>query len=209
MSDAKSVMLGRIRQALTHAPEAAPIARDYRQADEADRSMILAEFSEKVRDYKAIVEETTTEQLPQAIALACQQRGIRQLVVPGDLPTGWLPEGIMIRTDDPPLTNAELDASDGVLTGCALGVAQTGTIVLDGDAHQGRRALSLVPDWHLCVVLTSQVTGLVPEAIARLGAHPERPITFISGPSATSDIELHRVEGVHGPRTLHVLLVHE
>ena len=111
--------------------------------------------------------------------------------------------------DDPPLSLADLDESSGVLTGCAIAIAQTGTIILDGGASQGRRALSLVPDLHLCVVHAEQVVGLVPEAITRLAERATQPITLISGPSATSDIELSRVEGVHGPRTLHVLVVHD
>jgi L-lactate dehydrogenase complex protein LldG len=112
-------------------------------------------------------------------------------------------------SDSNTLTYQQLDESDGVLTGCALGIAQTGTIVLDDGAHQGRRALTLLPDYHLCVVYEDQIVDLVPEAITRLheAVQQRRPITFISGPSATSDIELSRVEGVHGPRTLHVLVV--
>jgi L-lactate dehydrogenase complex protein LldG len=103
----------------------------------------------------------------------------------------------------------QLDGSDGVLTGCALGIAQTGTIVMDHSARQGRRAISLVPDYHLCIIYTEQIVGLVPEGIAQVtpAVHAGQPVTFISGPSATSDIELNRVEGVHGPRTLDVLVV--
>jgi L-lactate dehydrogenase complex protein LldG len=110
----------------------------------------------------------------------------------------------------PRLTKEELDKSDGVLTSCALGIAQTGTIVLDAGEGQGRRALTLLPDYHLCIVREDQIVGLVPEAFAMLEntvKNEGRAITFISGPSATSDIELNRVEGVHGPRTLEVLIV--
>ena len=133
------------------------------------------------------------------------------LVVPDGLAPAWLtdlPEGLAVRTDarDAPLTPAELDGSLGVVTACRVAIAETGTIVLDGAPDQGRRAISLVPDLHVCVVRAEQVVQLVPEAVRLLAAHPERPQTWISGPSATSDIELERVEGVHGPRRLHVIL---
>ena len=204
---AKDVMLARIRAATANAPEPPPVPYDFRERDERDRAAILDDFIERLVDYKAIVTRTDDASLPQAIMDACQQQGIIQLIVPADLPSRWIPSGVKVLRDDPPLTIAQLDESSGVLTGCAIAIAQTGTIILDGGATQGRRALSLIPDRHLCVVHAEQVVGLVPEAIARLAGRATHPITLISGPSATSDIELSRVEGVHGPRTLYVFVV--
>jgi len=204
---AKDVMLARIRAATANAPEPPPVPYDFRERDERDRATILEDFIERLVDYKAIVTRTDDASLPQAVVDACQQQGIIQLVVPADLPSRWIPSGVKVLRDDPPLTIAQLDESSGVLTGCAIAIAQTGTIILDGGATQGRRALSLIPDRHLCVVRAEQVVGLVPEAIAGLARRATHPITLISGPSATSDIELSRVEGVHGPRTLYVFVV--
>ncbi len=204
---AKDVILARVRAATANAPEPPPIPYDFRERDERDRATILEDFIERLVDYKAIVTRTDDASLPQAVVDACQQQGIIQLVVPADLPSRWIPSGVKVLRDDPPLTIAQLDESSGVLTGCAIAIAQTGTIILDGGATQGRRALSLIPDRHLCVVRAEQVVGLVPEAIARLVERATHPITLISGPSATSDIELSRVEGVHGPRTLYVFVV--
>jgi L-lactate dehydrogenase complex protein LldG len=138
-----------------------------------------------------------------AVAEALAQRGARRVVVPPGLDLAGLPADIEAVAGDG-LSPAELDAVDGVITGAAVAIAETGTIVLDGSPDQGRRALSLVPDYHLCLLRADQVVGLVPEALPRLD--PSRPLTWISGPSATSDIELDRVQGVHGPRTLEVIL---
>ena len=206
---AKERILSRIRQAVVDAPTPPSVPQDFRKRDERECSIIVEDFIERLIDYKAQVTPCEQSNLAQDIAHACQKYGVTQLAVPADIPTLWLPTNITILYDDPLLTTSDLNNSAGVLTGCAVAVAQTGTIILDGGASQGRRALSLVPDLHLCVVHESQVVGLLPEAIALLAERATHPITLISGPSATSDIELSRVEGVHGPRTLHVFIVHE
>jgi len=214
MSTARNEILRRIRSALRDVPAAeqpseVPVARDYRRAGAPSGPDLVARFAERVAEYKASVQRVTAAELPGAIAQSCARRGVRRLVIPADLPEGWAPAEVDLLRDEG-LSNTELDTSDGVLTGCALGVAQTGTIILDGGPAQGRRAISLLPDYYLCVVRADQIVDLVPEAIARLTDAvrvARRPITLIAGPSATSDIELNRVEGVHGPRTLEVLIV--
>lgn len=215
MSTARERVLQRIQSAL-HKEASTPasvgngtIAHTYRQQDEAPRDEIITRFIERVTEYKAQVQRVTADQLPGAIAEALQRREIERLVIPADLPADWTPTAITCLRDSGDLTHELLDSTQGVLTSCALGIAQTGTIVLDHSAYQGRRAISLVPDYHLCIVRADQIVGLVPEAIRQLetAVQARRPITFISGPSATSDIELNRVEGVHGPRTLEVLVV--
>lgn len=213
--NAREAILGRIREALQDAPggaqpESVPMTRDYRQYGEAEPEEMVELFIERVADYKVSLRRVREQGLPAAIAAACAARGVRRLVVPADLPATWLPADLDLLRDEPALSNEQLDTSDGVLSGCALGIAQTGTIVLDGGARQGRRVLTLLPDYHLCVIFEDQIVNLVPEAITRLTdavRQHQRPITFVSGPSATSDIELNRVEGVHGPRTLDVLVV--
>jgi L-lactate dehydrogenase complex protein LldG len=217
MASAKEEILWRVRRA-THdvpkdeRPEDIPVERGYRKEDDAPREEIVEMFAERVAEYEATVQRVRKEDLPSAIAEALERRGLRRLVIPPGLPKEWIPEGIDTLRDAarPRLSNKELDESDGVLTGCSLGLAQTGTIVLDAGERQGRRALTLLPDYHLCVVWEDQIVGLVPEAFAKLEETVKgqgRAITFISGPSATSDIELNRVEGVHGPRALEVLIV--
>jgi L-lactate dehydrogenase complex protein LldG len=214
---AREEILGRIRRSLRdvpsgESPEDVAVERGYRKKDEAPHEEIVDRFAEHVAEYKATVHRVGEDELPAAIDRALRERGVGRLVVPADLPEGWVPEGVEVLRDGADghrLTNGELDRSDGVLTGCSLGISQTGTIVLDAGEAQGRRALTLLPDYHLCVVREDQVVGLVPEAIERLGETVRtegRAVTFVSGPSATSDIELIRVEGVHGPRTLEVLI---
>ena len=216
MSLAQDDILRRIKTALQDVPvrerpDDVPVAREYRQAGTATRTELIERFTDRLVDYKAKVALVEEGQLGSAITAACAARGVRRLIAPADLPASWVPAEVeLLRDTDGALSNEQLDASDGVLTGCALGIAQTGTIVLDGGPVQGRRVLTLLPDYHLCVIRADQIVELVPEAIARLGPavrEQRRPITLISGPSATSDIELSRVEGVHGPRTLEVLIV--
>ena len=181
----------------------------YRTRGQLEREPLLALLAERVADYRATVRRTAPAGLGAAITAALAQRGARRLVVPPglDLPAlPALPAGVAIVTDDG-LSPHELDAFDGVITGAAVAIAETGTIILDSSPDQGRRAITLVPDYHLCIVHAAQVVELVPEAIALLAPRAGRPLTWISGPSATSDIELKRVEGVHGPRTLEVILV--
>ncbi len=217
MATAKETILWRVRRATRDVPEGerpedVPVERGYRDRDESEREEIVGRFAERVAEYKATVRRVREDELPGVIEETLRDRGVERLVLPPLLPEGWIPDGIETLSDATRLrlTDEELDASDGALTGCALGIAQTGTIVLDAGPAQGRRALTLLPDYHLCVVREEQIVGLVPEAFARLEAtvkNEGRAITFISGPSATSDIELNRVEGVHGPRTLEVLIV--
>lgn len=168
-------------------------------------------FAERVAAYRAAVRRTDAEGLSTLLGELCAEHGATRVGIPPDLPIEWLPAGVELVRDDPPLTPRELDALDGALTGCALAVAETGSLVLDHGVGQGRRALTLLPDLHLCVVAEADVVADVPDALAVLdqAVRDGLPVTFVSGPSATSDIELQRVEGVHGPRRLVVVLVAE
>ncbi|WP_328375309.1 LUD domain-containing protein [Streptomyces sp. NBC_00440] len=203
-------ILARVRAAVADAPEAPEVSRDYLTTHTADDpAAVLDLLHENLADYRALVHRTRPEGLPALLARLLAERGATTVLAPAGLPAGWLAESTATRTDDTPASTAqELDAVDSVVTGCAVAIAETGTIVLDGSAGQGRRRITLVPDHHICVVRApEQVVASVPQALPRLD--PARPLTWISGPSATSDIELDRVEGVHGPRTLEVVLVEE
>ena len=203
MSDARAEVLGRIRSALGAAPAVPDVPRDYHPAGFAAVDVDL--FCERVADYRATVHRVSGDELGAALAEAAARLGLGRVGTTLDVELGE----VELVSDDPPLSIGELDGLDGVLTGCALGIADTGTLVLDGAGSSGRRALTLVPDVHLCVIAEDQVVASVPDAVARLAAAAGegRPITLVSGPSATSDIELDRVEGVHGPRTLEVFVV--
>jgi L-lactate dehydrogenase complex protein LldG len=206
--NARDEMLARVRAARAGAEPVQP-ARDYRSGGEhgPGSAALLDLLENRLLDYKAAVRRADTGGLRTAVAealaegLAATGGNGPVLLAPG-LPSVWAPDG---HADDGTLTAVELDGYAAVVTACRVACAETGTIVLDGEPDQGRRAITLVPDVHVCVVRADQIVHSVPEMMARLEA--VRPITLISGPSATSDIELDRVEGVHGPRHLSVVLV--
>ncbi|MFE5255872.1 LutC/YkgG family protein [Streptomyces coelicoflavus] len=203
---ARETVLGRVRDALalSGTPEVA-VPRAYRTGRTLPDEERLALFVDRLVDYKARVHPCTADRTAAVVAEVLRERGARRVGVPAGLDPAWLDayDG-EVREDSADVPAPALDALDAVVTASAVSCAETGTIFLDGSSGQGRRALSLVPDLHVCVVDLSSVTVGVPEAVARLV--PERPTTLISGPSATSDIELERVEGVHGPRTLDVVI---
>jgi L-lactate dehydrogenase complex protein LldG len=204
VNETRRIVLDRIRGALAASPpEPVRVPRDYDRRP-ADGPGDAERFAQTVAEYQAQVLRVEPVAISTTVA-ALIGTGAR-VAIPAGLPAEWV-DGIDVVVDTPenPLAVSELDRADAVLTACTLGIAITGTIVLDGGPAQGRRALTLVPDHHICVVFTDQIVDTVPQAFAALD--PSRPLTFISGPSATSDIELNRVEGVHGPRTLDVLLV--
>lgn len=199
MNDARSTVLGRIRAALADRPEPVDVARDY-DRNPLDGPADVARFAEAVADYRARVLRVGPDSIASAIASLLPPGAL--VAVPDDLPAQWVAG---IHTAREPLSNDRLEEVDAVVTGCAVGIAATGTIVLDAGSAQGRRVLTLIPDHHICVVFAGQIVDTVPQGFAALD--PLRPLTLISGPSATSDIELQRVEGVHGPRSLDVLIV--
>ena len=207
---ARDEVLARIRTALGRSPAAgAPagdrVPRGYRSRAGLDTGALISLLAERLHDYGTAVRRCPPSGVPTAVTEALARRGARRVVVSAEfeLPGLDVP-GVTLLADDG-LSPGALDAADGVITTAALAIAETGTIVLDGGPGQGRRALSLVPDYHLCLLQAGQIVGIVPEAMDRLP--PGRPCTWISGPSATSDIELDRVQGVHGPRTLEVILI--
>lgn len=215
---ARDEILARIRAATTDVPAAEPAA--WSRAEDADPAVAyrldsgqpgetVERFADRAAEYRAHVTLLTDPaELRTAVAAALHRAGAAgAIAVPDDLPADWLPPGLgLLRASDP--TVAQLDATAGAVTGCAAAIADTGTLVLDGGAHQGPRRLTLIPDLHVCVVRRAQIHASVPEAMRALepSIRAGHPLTLVSGPSATSDIELNRVEGVHGPRTLEIVV---
>jgi L-lactate dehydrogenase complex protein LldG len=201
-------MLARVRAATADIGGRLEVPRRYQPASRGPGSAdeaLVGLFEDRASDYRATVRRCAAGEVARVIADTVAARGAGRIGVPGGFPAEWsalLPGPVL---DDPPLDVTALDDLDGVVTTVAVAVAETGTIVLDTGPGQGSRAFSLVPDYHLAVVRTGQIVGAVPDAVAALD--PARPLTWISGPSATSDIELSRVEGVHGPRTLDIVIV--
>jgi L-lactate dehydrogenase complex protein LldG len=214
VSSARDEVLARIGNAHRAAPppalEYSDVARDYRSSSDLSHEALVERLIDRLVDYKALVRRTSSADVAATIAAALDERGVRTVVAPTGLEESWT-RGLTAEvrldgtTPEGQLSVAELDATDGVITTCAVAIAETGTLVLDGSSGQGRRVITLIPDYHLCVVRPADICADVPQAMARLDA--TRPLTMISGPSATSDIELNRVEGVHGPRTLEVVVV--
>ena len=212
--NAREDVLARIAAAYRAAPPAelsyGDITREYRTTSDLDAAALTELLIDRLVDYRALVRQCTADDLEAEIVNALASRGVHTLVAPTGLDPSWtrgfsgsvLTDGMA--ADDQPSVS-ELDEVDGVITSCAVAIAETGTLILDGSPAQGRRVLTLIPDYHLCVVYADQICPDVPQALARL--EPTWPLTMISGPSATSDIELNRVEGVHGPRTLEVIIV--
>ena len=217
MIDSKKEMLNRISKALVDRPpmskpEDIDIPRNYKQKGSLSRPELLNLFVERVSDYKANVRVIDISEIVASIEEICTRKNLNTIVTSDTFPTDLRPTNVEVVVDHPTnmLSNYQLDSVDAVVTTCAIAVAQTGTIALDAGIGQGRRVLSLIPDVHICIVKQDQVVEIIPEAFKHLKDSVEkkgRPITLISGPSATSDIELNRVEGVHGPRILEVLVV--
>ncbi|WP_104055055.1 MULTISPECIES: lactate utilization protein C [unclassified Arthrobacter] len=207
---ARTDILDRLRSALRDHPAVPEIPRTYREDSGMSAEERIELLVDRLVDYKAGV--TVVDEAGLAPRIAELLRDAASYVVPAGIDGAWLadaeaaaPGRRRIDAADAPLSVAELDAVDAVVTGSAVSVAETGTIILDGSPNQGRRAITLVPDHHICVVREGDIAGILPEALRRLDG--TRPLTWISGPSATSDIELERVEGVHGPRNLDVVIV--
>ncbi|MGD0442522.1 MAG: LUD domain-containing protein [Edaphobacter sp.] len=212
-NSARAEVLRRIRSALGRVANAEDaragwdaVERNYRRGATRSREAVMELLEDRLRDYDARVVRVGHADVASSVKGMLGERKGRRMVMPAGLKAEWLPVGVEFVVDDG-LLAGELDAVDGVMTGATLAIAETGTVVLQNVAGQGRRAVTLVPDYHLCVVRVEDVVETVPEAMARLQATAGLATTFVSGPSATADIEMTRIKGVHGPRFLDVILV--
>ena len=211
MSNARQQILDRIRRSITPAPanraaDYAAIPRDYHQHGTLDIEPRIALFVDRLQDYGCHVFPCSDTQLTATISHVLRHRDLRRLLATAEIPYRWLPAGFDF-FEDSQLTHDQIDSVEGVVTRCALAIAATGTVVLRHAHDEGRRTLTLIPDYHLCLVFDHQIVETVPEAIRQMAQFLISPITTISGPSATSDIEMTRIGGVHGPRTLDIILV--
>jgi len=209
----RAAILDSIRRSLgaSETPESialeyATISRTYTRASGLDQRAVVELFADRLLEYDAGVYHAETRSISGVVAEILKTRGKTGMAIPAGLPVGWLPQGFVFK-EATGMDAHELDKTEGILTGCTVAIAETGSIVLQNAAAQGPRILTLVPDYHLCVVFTSQIVVTVPEAFDRIETTSALPTTFISGPSATADIEMTRIKGVHGPRFLDVLLV--
>ncbi len=211
-TDARTEVLARIRAAKAGADGDAAagwnsIARDYHRQSDLGSDAVLELFEDRLREYNASVFRVESARVKSAIESRLRERGCKRLLVPDGMASQWLPEGFDFDSGAG-LSASELDGYDGVLTTATIAIAVTGTIVLQNAPGQGRRAVTLVPDYHLCLLRAEQVVQTVPQAFAALSSSARLATTFISGPSATADIEMTRIKGVHGPRFLDVMLIH-
>lgn len=211
MNDARSSLLERVRRSTERssserADEYASIRREYKISGTLDSAQRLDLLADRLRDYGCEAYACAEQEIAGTIAEILTRRSKQRLLIPMQLSALWLPDSFKFVRDEG-LTMQAIDAAEGVLTGCIIAIALTGTIVLRHTVGEGRRALTLIPDYHLCVVFEGQVVETVPEAIRQIRCLDSVPLTTISGPSATSDIEMTRVKGVHGPRTLDVIVV--
>ena len=214
-TEAREAVLGRIRTALDDSGPATlgdiayeweVLPRNYDRTAQGTLDTRLDLLESRLRDYDADVTRVAERDVAEAISTILAERGKKPTLVPQGFPESWKPSSGLL-TVDTGLSSRELDEFDGVVTGASVAIAETGSFVLQSVPGQGRRAATLVPDFHLCVVRARDVVVTVPEAFARLAETATLPTTFVSGPSATADIEMTRIKGVHGPRFLHVLLV--
>lgn len=209
--DAKAAILERIRTAVPSNDSARQqsyeaIARNYIRSGKLTEEARLNKLEERLREYDAGVYRTTPTDLAKTLSAVLTERKVHRIGIARETPLEWLPGDFAFHeVENAPAT--DLDRIDGVLTGCTVAIAETGSLVLQNAAAQGPRKLSLVPDYHCCIVFANQVVETVPEAFDRLAGTATLPTTFISGPSATADIEMTRIKGVHGPRFLDVILV--